>query len=32
MKMIKASTGDFRKWDEIEAWAASLVPLFGARP
>jgi menaquinone-dependent protoporphyrinogen oxidase len=31
MKMIKASTGDFRNWDEIEAWAASLVPLFGAR-
>jgi len=32
MKMMKASTGDFRKWDEIEAWAASLAPLFSARP
>jgi len=29
MKMIKAPRGDFRKWDEIEAWAASLAPLFG---
>jgi menaquinone-dependent protoporphyrinogen oxidase len=25
MKMIKAPPGDFRKWDDIEAWAASLV-------
>jgi menaquinone-dependent protoporphyrinogen oxidase len=32
MKMIKASPGDFRKWDEIEAWATSLVPLLGRRP
>jgi menaquinone-dependent protoporphyrinogen oxidase len=32
MKMIKAPPGDFRKWDDIEAWAASLVPLLGARP
>jgi menaquinone-dependent protoporphyrinogen oxidase len=32
MKMIKAPPGDFRKWDDIEAWAASLVPLFGGRP
>jgi menaquinone-dependent protoporphyrinogen oxidase len=31
MKMIKAPPGDFRKWDEIEAWAVSLVPLFGGR-
>ena len=31
MKMIKAQPGDFRKWDEIEAWAAGLVPLFGAK-
>jgi len=31
-KMIKAPPGDFRKWDEVEAWAASLVPLFAARP
>ena len=31
MKMIKAPPGDFRKWDEIEAWAASLVQLFGGR-
>ncbi len=30
MKMIKAPPGDFRKWDEVEAWAASLAPLFGA--
>jgi menaquinone-dependent protoporphyrinogen oxidase len=28
-KMIKAPPGDFRKWDQIETWAASLVPLFG---
>jgi menaquinone-dependent protoporphyrinogen oxidase len=32
MKMIKAPPGDFRKWDQVESWAASLVPLFGARP
>ena len=31
MKMIKAPPGDFRKWDEIEAWAVSLAPLFAAR-
>lgn len=31
MKMIKAPSGDFRKWDDIEAWAASLVPLLGTR-
>jgi len=30
MKMIKAPPGDFRRWDQVEAWAASLVPLFGA--
>ena len=29
MKMMKAPPGDFRKWDEIETWAAGLVPLFG---
>jgi menaquinone-dependent protoporphyrinogen oxidase len=29
MKMIKAPPGDFRKWDEVEAWAATLAPLFG---
>ena len=29
MKMIKAPPGDFRKWDEVETWAASLAPLFG---
>ena len=32
MKAMKAESGDFRKWDEIEAWAASLAPLFTARP
>jgi menaquinone-dependent protoporphyrinogen oxidase len=32
MKMIKAPPGDFRQWNEIEAWAATLVPLFGSRP
>jgi menaquinone-dependent protoporphyrinogen oxidase len=32
MKLIKAPAGDFRKWDEIEAWAAGLAPLFSARP
>ena len=32
MKMIKATPGDFRKWDEIEAWAASLAQLLSARP
>ena len=32
MNRMKALPGDFRKWDEIEAWAASLVPLFGVRP
>ena len=32
LKMIKAPPGDFRRWDEVEAWAASLVPLFGDRP
>lgn len=31
MKMIKAPPGDFRKWDEVEVWAASLVPLFPSR-
>jgi menaquinone-dependent protoporphyrinogen oxidase len=30
MKMIKAPPGDFRKWDEIEAWAASLAPLLAS--
>jgi hypothetical protein len=29
---MKAESGDFRKWDEVEAWAASLAPLFSARP
>jgi len=32
MKMVKAAPGDFRKWDEIEAWAASVSPLLGNRP
>lgn len=32
MKAMKSPPGDFRKWDEIEAWAASLAPLFAARP
>ncbi len=32
MKMIKATPGDHRKWDEIEAWAAGLAPLFSASP
>ena len=32
MKAMKADEGDFRNWDEVEAWARSLVPLFGARP
>jgi menaquinone-dependent protoporphyrinogen oxidase len=31
-KMIKAPQDDFRMWQEIEAWAASLVPLFGDLP
>jgi menaquinone-dependent protoporphyrinogen oxidase len=31
MKMVKAPPGDYRRWDEVEAWAAGLVPLFGAR-
>jgi len=31
MKMIKAPPGDFRNWDEIEAWASSLVPVFATR-
>jgi menaquinone-dependent protoporphyrinogen oxidase len=31
MKMMKAPPGDFRKWDDIEAWAASLVPPFSPR-
>jgi menaquinone-dependent protoporphyrinogen oxidase len=31
-KMIKAPPGDFRRWDEIETWAASLVPLLGRQP
>ncbi|MCX6844281.1 MAG: flavodoxin domain-containing protein [candidate division WOR-3 bacterium] len=30
MKMIKAPPGDSRKWDEVEAWAATLAPLFAA--
>ena len=30
-KVIKAPPGDFRKWDQVEAWASGLVPLFGAR-
>jgi menaquinone-dependent protoporphyrinogen oxidase len=29
MKMIKAPPGDFRRWDEVESWATSLVPLLG---
>lgn len=29
MKAMKAPQGDYRKWDEVEAWAAGLVPLFG---
>jgi menaquinone-dependent protoporphyrinogen oxidase len=29
MKMMKAPPGDFRKWDQVETWAAGLVPLFG---
>ena len=32
MKAMKAESGDFRRWDEVEAWAASLAPLFSARP
>jgi menaquinone-dependent protoporphyrinogen oxidase len=32
MKMIKTPPGDYRKWDEIEAWAATLAPLFASRP
>ncbi len=32
MKMIKATPGDHRKWDEIEAWAAGLAPLFSSSP
>ena len=32
MKAMKAESGDFRKWDDVEAWAASLAPLFAARP
>jgi len=32
MKAMKAESGDFRKWDEIEAWAASLAPLFAQCP
>jgi menaquinone-dependent protoporphyrinogen oxidase len=32
MKIIKAPPGDYRRWDQVEAWAASLVPLFGDRP
>ena len=32
MKAMKAESGDFRKWDEVEAWAASLAPLFSTRP
>ncbi len=31
MKAMKAQPGDFRKWNEVEAWAASLAPLFSAR-
>jgi len=27
-KVIKAPPGDFRQWDQVEAWAAGLVPLF----
>jgi menaquinone-dependent protoporphyrinogen oxidase len=32
MKMIKAPSGDFRNWDEIETWAGSLVRLFTIGP
>lgn len=32
LKMIKAPSGDFRRWDEIEAWATGLTPLFSPRP
>jgi len=30
MKAMKAESGDFRRWDEVEAWAATLAPLFAA--
>ncbi|MBN2464902.1 flavodoxin domain-containing protein [candidate division WOR-3 bacterium] len=32
MKMIKAPPGDFRRWDEVEAWATGLVSLLGGPP
>jgi menaquinone-dependent protoporphyrinogen oxidase len=30
MKSMKAEPGDFRKWDDVEAWAATIAPLFAA--
>ena len=31
LKMVKAEEGDFRNWDEIEAWALELPSLLGIR-
>ena len=30
MKAMKSTAGDFRDWDVIRAWAASLLPKLGA--